>query len=611
MAPPKGLTGGNEANTEAIINAQVEQANKAVEALKKKQPKKTAPKKTGSPMAMIKAQQEADASYNWQYHMSYEEYMIYEEEVLPLYIEEQLQIPQDVRDAHLEEMELEAREYENKGRDAGGNRPVRPQGTGEQGRDEGEHGEGEGTSASEVHASGRPVLEGSSRGEVQRNDGGLSKEAGQDADIAEAWTKAKEKNPDRVALVRIGDNYVAYGADASVCADVLNIGTKAVADRRLERKAEFPHEALDIYLQKLISKGNKVAIFDNLNGGNTVPTESVTPKAEAQENNPLPIGRGAFGDIYDAFKGKARKAFDFLLRKKSGDLLGVFHRDGVGYIDLVWGDKGGGFDHIVSKHVGEGKSFSTVDEAAIVIDDIIKTGKKDFEDGDKIVFKKGSKLVTIRKNVRENGKKIADKNWVLTAYDELSADGDVSAIAPTNKVQAARHTDETRGKGTKKNGNSQEKAEKNVDEPIEDVGEKIGGARKDLYKGMQERAAEAAKQTDDELINWMKVLYHKADGVKALSPEEQVLRDALDEVMQKNGLDVIGSEAGQRVLDEANGEVKLEAKRKRALETVSVSRDEEHQQTVISSADGAKVLNNSSFGFTLREPKRAEGPAIT
>ncbi len=215
------------------------------------------------------------------------------------------------------------------------------------------------------------------------------------ADIAEAWTKAKEKNPSRIALVHIGDNYVTYGADAAVCADVLNIGTKAVADSRLEQKAEFPHKALYIYLEKLLSEGHPVAILDILNGGNTAPTESVTPKAEAQENNPLPIGRGAFGDIYDAFKGKARKAFDFLLRKKSGDLLGVFHRDGVGYIDLVWGDKGGGFDHIVSKHVGEGKSFSTVDEAAIVIDDIIKTGKKDFEDGDKIVFKKGSKLVTI------------------------------------------------------------------------------------------------------------------------------------------------------------------------------------------------------------------------
>ncbi len=166
-------------------------------------------------------------------------------------------------------------------------------------------------------------------------------------------------------------------------------------------------------------------------------TENNEVKTEAE---PKPIGRGVFGNIYDAFKGKAQKAFDFLLRKKSGDLLGVFHRKGVGDIDVVWGDKGGGFDHIVSKHVGEGKSFSTVDEAAQVIDDIIKTGAKDFEDGDKIVFKKGRKLVTIRKNVRDNGKKIADKNWVLTAYDELSADGDVSAIAPTNEVQAARHT---------------------------------------------------------------------------------------------------------------------------------------------------------------------------
>ena len=32
--------------------------------------------------------------------------------------------------------------------------------------------------------------------------------------------------------------------------------------------------------------------------------------------------------------------------------------------------------------------------------------------------------------------------------------------------------------------------------------------------------------------------------------------------------------------------------KKRALETVSSSRDERYQQTVVSSADGAKVLNN-------------------
>jgi N12 class adenine-specific DNA methylase len=58
------ITGGNEANTTAIVNAQVEQAQKALDALKKKQPTKKAPSLKGSPMAMVKAQQEADANYN-------------------------------------------------------------------------------------------------------------------------------------------------------------------------------------------------------------------------------------------------------------------------------------------------------------------------------------------------------------------------------------------------------------------------------------------------------------------------------------------------------------------------------------------------------------------
>lgn len=58
------ITGGNEANTTAIVNAQVEQAQKALDALKKKQPTKKAPALKGSPMAMVKAQQEADANYN-------------------------------------------------------------------------------------------------------------------------------------------------------------------------------------------------------------------------------------------------------------------------------------------------------------------------------------------------------------------------------------------------------------------------------------------------------------------------------------------------------------------------------------------------------------------
>lgn len=58
------VTVGNDENTTAIVRAQVEQATKALEALKKKEPTKKAPSLKGSPMAMVKAQQEAEANYN-------------------------------------------------------------------------------------------------------------------------------------------------------------------------------------------------------------------------------------------------------------------------------------------------------------------------------------------------------------------------------------------------------------------------------------------------------------------------------------------------------------------------------------------------------------------
>ena len=98
-----------------------------------------------------------------------------------------------------------------------------------------------------------------------------------------------------------------------------------------------------------------------------------------------PIGKGVFGNIYDQFKGKVKEAFAFLRKHKSGDMLGVFHRDEIGDIDLVWGDKKGGLLHIISKHVGKGKSFENVDEMRERIDGIIRDGILDYVDGDKIV----------------------------------------------------------------------------------------------------------------------------------------------------------------------------------------------------------------------------------
>ena len=190
----------------------------------------------------------------------------------------------------------------------------------------------------------------------------------------------------------------------------------------------------------------------------TAEAESDKEEAEKRmdDEEPKPVGSGVFGNIYNQFKGKVKEAFDFLMKHKGGDLLGVFHRKDVGDIDLVWGDENGGLAHILNKHVGEGKSFANVDEAMSHIQNIIETGKNDFEDGDKIVFRKGSELVTVRKNFREGGKKIADKNWVLTAYDKEAADNGNRVTTKVIEGKATPHTASI-DKGSEKPEKKQEK----------------------------------------------------------------------------------------------------------------------------------------------------------
>lgn len=135
------------------------------------------------------------------------------------------------------------------------------------------------------------------------------------------------------------------------------------------------------------------------------------------ETNYKPSGKGYFGNIYTQFKGKVKEGIDFLSRVRSGALQGVWHRNGIGDIDLVWGNDGGGLCHILKKHIND-KDFKNKADFVNRLNDIINNGNVDFDNGDKVVLKKNGYIVTIRKNIRENGKKIADENWVLTAYNK-------------------------------------------------------------------------------------------------------------------------------------------------------------------------------------------------
>ena len=127
-----------------------------------------------------------------------------------------------------------------------------------------------------------------------------------------------------------------------------------------------------------------------------------------------PIGTGDFGDIYDQFRGKPKEAVDFLIKKKGGDLLGVFHRDEVGDIDLVWGEshnpyKGKGLSHIIRKHIDTLHDFKDIDDLSDKLDDVVNNGNVGYNGNNIEITKDGYRVVLAQEN---DGKK-----WILTAFD--------------------------------------------------------------------------------------------------------------------------------------------------------------------------------------------------
>ena len=297
--------------------------------------------------------------------------------------------------------------------------------------------------------------------------------------------------------------------------------------------------------------------------------EAESDKEEAEkrmdDEEPKPVGSGVFGNIYNQFKGKVKEAFDFLMKHKGGDLLGVFHRKDVGDIDLVWGDENGGLAHILNKHVGEGKSFANVDEAMSHIQNIIETGKNDFEDGDKIVFRKGSELVTVRKNFREGGKKIADKNWVLTAYDKEAADNGNRVTTKVIEGKATPHTASI-DKGSEKPEKKQEK--QSVFDKAKEIADKEEKKRKaEAEKPKQKPLTEAERKDAEEVagalgyrVEWVDTMAENG----TIDADKKVIRIAKD--AENPLVQVLGHEVAHGVKRMDGG--KFKALQKAAMEVV-------------------------------------------
>lgn len=83
--------------------------------------------------------------------------------------------------------------------------------------------------------------------------------------LLEQYNKIKEKHPDAILMIRVGDFYELFGKDAIEFANVTGtVLTKRPEEYGITPLTGFPHYGLDVYLPKMVRAGYRVAICDQL-----------------------------------------------------------------------------------------------------------------------------------------------------------------------------------------------------------------------------------------------------------------------------------------------------------------------------------------------------------
>ncbi|MCR2099662.1 DUF3519 domain-containing protein, partial [Campylobacter upsaliensis] len=141
------------------------------------------------------------------------------------------------------------------------------------------------------------------------------------------------------------------------------------------------------------------------------------------EQNPL---KEDFGINFEGFKGK--EAVLKLLEEKRGQVSGAFYKEGLGEIDLVWGEvkgsgkeaKGYGLSKIIEKHGEDFKEFGEdLEGVSKGLNEIITKGEIYTQEyGRKtIIYHKNGEVYKV--GLKQNWKGEPTKNsWVITSYKE-------------------------------------------------------------------------------------------------------------------------------------------------------------------------------------------------
>ncbi|MCR2125244.1 hypothetical protein CUPS3778_09455, partial [Campylobacter upsaliensis] len=136
-----------------------------------------------------------------------------------------------------------------------------------------------------------------------------------------------------------------------------------------------------------------------------------------------------FGENFEGFKGK--EAVLKLLEEKRGQIKGAFYKEGLGDIDLVWGEAGSG----KSDGFGLAKIVKYHPEVLDKLDDIIKNTPMVKETDNRYNLENENYKIAIRKDFE--GKKT---NWLLTAFEKKDSIARRRTDLPSSQSEAEKTT---------------------------------------------------------------------------------------------------------------------------------------------------------------------------
>lgn len=160
-----------------------------------------------------------------------------------------------------------------------------------------------------------------------------------------------------------------------------------------------------------------------------------------------PVGVGAFGNIYNQFRGKSKAAIEFLKKLGSGEATAALHHHTIGDISLVWGDKKAGLDKILRKHP------EVVDNLQSIIDSMEVVQESD----NRVKLESPTHFAVVSKEYKGEPR----EQWLLTAYEKReSLENDKSMDTATSSLGGDTALSQSKGSAANID-NSSETAKEN------------------------------------------------------------------------------------------------------------------------------------------------------